>query len=46
MANLNPGDTIIMTGTFSNNLEAQTTNLMTVDRIQKTVLFSFFVKFL
>ena len=33
MANLNPGDTIIMTGTFSNNLEAQTTNLMTVDRI-------------
>lgn len=33
MANLNAGDTIIMTGTFSNNLESQTTNLMTVDKI-------------
>ena len=33
MANLNAGDTIIMTGTFSNNLDTQATNLMTVDKI-------------
>lgn len=33
IANLNQGDTIILTGTFSNNLPTQTTNLMTIDQI-------------
>lgn len=33
IANLNKGDTIILTGTFSNNLPTQATNLMTIDQI-------------